>query len=93
MKKIKNILAVAILSLIVTSCTVTVPVAVSNAPIGGKKGVSESFVIFGTIYLNSEYGVKDAAKNGSITGAIGAIDEKTTDYVVFSKKELIVLSK
>lgn len=71
----------------------TLPKAVSNAPIGDKKGVSSSVVIFGTIYLNGNYGVKEAAKNGKITGAIATVDEKTTSYVFFMKKELIVTSK
>ena len=76
-----------------SSCTVTMPVAISDAPIGGKRGVSETNVLFGIIYMNENYGIKEAAENGKITGGIGAIDEKTTNYLVFAKKELIVLGK
>ena len=76
-----------------SSCTVTMPVAISDAPIGGKRGVSETNVLFGVIYTNGNYGIKEAAENGKITGGIGAIDEKTTNYLVFAKKELIVLGK
>lgn len=71
------------------SCSITMPLSVSEAPIGNKKGVSKTGVFLG-IMFNKEYGIAEAAKNGGITGAIATVDEKTTSYVVFVKKEIIV---
>ena len=93
MKNIFNIMAGVVIVATMSSCAVTMPVAISDAPIGGKRGVSESNVLFGIIYMNGNYGIKEAAKNGKITGGIGAIDEKTTNYLIFAKKELIVLGQ
>lgn len=87
--KILKLLA-GVLVVALASCTVTMPVTVSNAPIGSKKGVSETVVVLKFIYLNNEYGIKEAAKKGKITGAIATVDEKTTNMILFSKKELIV---
>jgi len=92
-KRILNVIIAASCSALLASCAITLPVAVSIAPIGTKTGVSSSVVLFGSIYLNGDYGVKDAANKGKISGAIATIDEKTTSYVFFSKKELIVTSK
>jgi len=91
-KRILNIIIGTACTAVLASCAITLPVAVSNAPIGDKKGVS-STIVFGGIYFNGNYGVKDAASKGKITGAIATIDEKTSNFVFFAKKELIVTSK
>jgi uncharacterized protein involved in high-affinity Fe2+ transport len=90
MKKVKYIASIAFLSAILSSCSVTVPVAVTEVPIGAKKGVSETNVLFGYIQLNKNYGIAEAAKKGKITGGISTVDVKFTNYIVFGKKELIV---
>jgi hypothetical protein len=92
-KRILNVIIAASCTALLASCAITLPVAVSNAPIGTKTGVSETTIIFGSIYLNSNYGVKEAAQKGKITGAIATIDEKTTNLFFITKKELIVTSK
>ena len=51
MKNINKLILAGVVAIIMTSCTVTMPVAVSNAEIGDKRGVSESTVLFGVIYL------------------------------------------
>ena len=48
---------------------------------------------WGIIFLNKDFGLKQAAKNGKITSAIATIDMKTTNYFFFSKRELIVTAK
>ncbi|MDA3882537.1 MAG: hypothetical protein PF481_04595 [Bacteroidales bacterium] len=90
MKKIilKSAIIIAVVALL-SSCTVTLPVAVSEAPIGNKRGVSESVVVLG-LHLNNDFGIKDAAKNGKITGAIATVDKSTTDFILVQKVELIV---
>ena len=91
MKKIiRNLLIFTVVTFMISSCSITMPVAVSDAPIGKKKGKSTTGILFGAIYLNPNYGVAEAAKRGKLTGGIATVDEKTTSYVVFMKKELIV---
>jgi hypothetical protein len=77
----------------ISSCTVVKPITISNAEIGDLRGKSSSIVLFGSVYLNSKYGIKDAAKNGNITSAIATVDEKTTSFLLFSKKTIIVTAK
>jgi len=93
MKKINKLILAGIVTVIMTSCTVTMPVAVSNAEIGDKRGVSESAVLFGVVYLNGNYGLKEAAVNGGISSAIATVDEETKNMVFFVKKKLIVTAK
>ena len=85
MRKIKQILSVAILSSLLASCTITYPIAVSEEPIGSKKGESSSIVLFRSIFLNGSYGINDACKNGKIKGAVSTVDEKVSSYVFFRK--------
>ena len=85
---IKGAIATALVALL-ASCAVTLPVAVSEAPIGSKRGISKSTVVLG-LYLNGEFGIKDAAKNGKITGAIATVDKKVTDFIIVQQVELIV---
>jgi len=93
MKNLNKILFAGLAAIVLSSCTVTLPVAVSNAEIGEKRGVSESTVLFGVIFLNGEYGVKEAAKNGGISTAIATVDEETKNMIFFAKKKLIVTAK
>jgi hypothetical protein len=93
MRNIKNILTGGALALAISSCTVTLPVTASRAEIGSLKGKSQSTVLFGIIFLNKDFGLKQAAKNGKITSAIATVDMKTTNYFFFSKRELIVTAK
>lgn len=90
MRKVNFIAIVAALAL--TSCTVIAPVTASRAEIGDLRGVSETTVVFG-IELNKNYGVKEAANNGKIKSAIATVDEQTTNYILFQKKQLIVTAK
>lgn len=90
MKNIIKISKIVLAAGLISSCSVTLPVAVSSAPVGDKTGVSKSTVIFGSIWLNKAYSAAEAAKNGKLTGGVSTIDEKTTNYVIFQKKELIV---
>ncbi len=90
MKKMKTILGGIAAAAILSSCSVTFPMAVSNATIGDSQGKSETGVLFGVFYLNGDYGIKEAAKQGGITGGVATVDERTQSYVIFSKKTLIV---
>jgi len=58
----KFVMAIAVAATL-TSCSVTVPMSVSAAPIGDKKGTS-STIILGTWELNKNFGIAEAAKEG-----------------------------
>lgn len=90
MKKIYTLVSVIAAAAILTSCSVTVPVTASAAPIGGKVGTSETTVLFGSWFLNKDYGVAEAAKNGKIKGGVATVDLKVTNFVFFTKRQLIV---
>lgn len=80
MKKLKYILPAAAIALLLSSCSVTIPYAVTENPIGSKKGTSKTFVLFG-IQLNGNYGLEEATKK--IKGGVSTIDIKTTNFFVF----------
>lgn len=90
MKNVKYLASTAVLAALLSSCSITTPLAVTELPIGPKKGISETKVIFGVIELNKDYSVAEAAKKGKITGGISTVDVKYTDYIIFGKKQLIV---
>lgn len=82
---------------ILTSCSITTPLAVSSAPIGNKVGTSSTTVIFGNpvdpmigIHTNKNFGIQEAAKNAGIKGGVATVDVKVTRFVFFHKVELIV---
>lgn len=85
--KYVSIIAVAA---ILTSCSITAPLCVSDAPVGSKKGSSATIVLFKAWQLNKNFGIAEAAKKGKITGAVAYADMKTTNYIFFIKKEIII---
>lgn len=91
MKNLKTIFGALILGATLASCSLTVPYAITDNPVGVKKGVSESFYI-GVIELNGNFGIAEAAKKGKIKGGISTVDMKTTYYLsgLLWKRELIV---
>ena len=113
MKKLKYIFSTIMLGVAMTSCSVTIPYTATNNPIGDKRGVSKSIMLFGTpgypvtekrptaasvmtlssgIVLNGNYGVIEAAKNGGIE-KVAAVDVKTTNFLLFTKAEIIVIGE
>lgn len=90
MRKLYVYVSVIAVAAVLTSCSVTVPVTASAASMGAKVGTSETVVLFGTLYLNKNYGVAEAAHNGKIKGGVATVDLKTTNYLLFAKKQLIV---
>jgi hypothetical protein len=87
----KFVMAIAVAATL-TSCSITVPMSVSEAPIGDKKGVSSTLVL-GTCQFNKNFGIADAAKQGKITGPVAIADKKVTNYVIVRKVEIIVYGK
>jgi hypothetical protein len=87
-KTLLSIVSAIAVAAVLTSCSVTVPFAVSAAPIGSKVGTSKTFVL-GVWQLNRNWGIAEAAHNGKITGGVGVADLKITNYVIIIKKEII----
>jgi starvation-inducible outer membrane lipoprotein len=101
MKNMKKIIVAAGLGIILSSCSITLPYAVTNNTVGVKKGTSKTTLIFGQtgayggniqsgLYsTNKNFGVIEAAKKGGIS-QIGSVDVKSTDFILFKKVEVIV---
>ena len=92
MKKLTTLFIASALTFMVSSCSTTMPVAASKAEIGQSRGTSSTVVFLG-VYLNSEYGIKEAATNGNISSAIATVDEKVTNFIIFQTRQLIVTAK
>ncbi len=78
MKKIKLIASAVVVATILSSCSVTMPLSVSAAPIGDKTGVSKTTVLFGAFIMNKNFGIAEAAHNGKIKGGVAIADMKTS---------------
>lgn len=97
----KKIIFSGALAIVLTSCSVTMPYAVTNNTVGEKRGISKTNLILGTtgawggniqaglFSTNKNFGVIEAAKKGKIE-TIGSVDIKTTNYILFKKVEVIV---
>jgi hypothetical protein len=92
----KYILGTLVIGLM-ASCTITRPYAVTNNPIGSKRGVSKTstFISYpselaaGVFVSNKNFGVIEAAKKGKIN-KVATVDVKKTNYLFFQKVEVIV---
>jgi hypothetical protein len=90
MKKVLSFVSVIAVAAVLTSCSVTLPVAISGAAIGTKVGHSTTTVLFRTWQMNKEYGIIEAAKNAGIKGGVATVDCKYTNMIFFTKMDLIV---
>ncbi len=98
MKNIQLIVA-AIVTVLITSCSITRPYTATNNAIGSKTGKSETTLILGAstgqnlqsaLYsTNKDFGVIQAAKKGKID-KVATVDVKTTNFLLFQKVEIIV---
>ena len=103
MKILKKISIFGAAALILSACSVTRPLAVTDNSIGTKTGSSKTTCLFSFntgntgagliiasgICLNKNYGMIEAAKDAQIT-TVGAVDIKETNYYLFKTYELIV---
>lgn len=98
MKLRNKLLLVIAFGLTVTSCSTIIPVTATNNTIGDKVGTSKTSILFGAanrsnlgagLVFNKDYGVVDAVKKGNIE-KVATVDLKVTNYIIFTKAELIV---
>ncbi|MDI9341773.1 MAG: TRL-like family protein [Sediminibacterium sp.] len=88
MKKAK-LLIVGGIAVVLSSCSITLPVNASGEPIGKKVGTAKANVILGMAF-NADASIKSAAKNGGIT-KVATVDIKHFNALgIFQYYETIV---
>lgn len=76
MKKVKNILMMGAFAAVLTSCSASWPIAVTDNSAGVKRGEAKVKVILGFIRpMDADLSIKTAAKNGGIT-KVATVDQK-----------------
>ncbi len=82
---------VAGFAMLLSSCAITSPYAVSDASVGSKKGISKTLVL-GSMQLNGKHSVAEATKNGKLNGGVSTVDIKTTYFLgpLLYTREIIV---
>lgn len=93
-----KLLAIAVITVVLTSCSTIIPVTATNNPIGDSVGKSKTTLVFGVasrgnletgLSTNKKFGVIEAAQKGNID-RIATVDLKITNFGFFQKVELIV---
>jgi len=75
MRKLKTILALLAVVAIMSSCSLTLPVAATSNPVGTKVGTATATGYLGILFFNADASIRTAAKNGGIT-KISTVDIK-----------------
>ena len=78
-RKILSLTAIAMIALM-SSCSITVPVAATSNPVGNKVGKSSGMGYLGVLVFGVDASVQTAAKNGGIT-KISTVDFKRSDIL------------
>ncbi len=80
--KFKLFVAAITLSMIafLSSCSLTMPAAVTSNPIGSKVGTASATGYLGILFFNADASIRTAAKNGGIT-KVSTVDVKMTNIL------------
>jgi len=90
MKQLAKLLAVVLLLVVISSCTVNKPICATSNPLGEKQGVYSQISILGIPPVaNQNAAIAKAAENGGIT-SISTVDYNTTWLLFLIKYETIV---
>ncbi|HNS84486.1 MAG: TRL-like family protein [Candidatus Cloacimonas sp.] len=90
MKQLPKLLAVILLLVIISSCTMNKPICATSNPLGEKQGVYSQISILGIPPIaNKNAAIAKAAENGGITN-ISTVDYNTTFLFFLIKYETIV---
>lgn len=77
------------LLLVLSSCSITLPIAATSNTAGSKVGTQKTMVLFG-LYFNGDASIRTAAKNGGIT-KISTVEIKQMNVLnVYQTYETIV---
>ncbi|WP_075602835.1 TRL-like family protein [Saccharicrinis aurantiacus] len=89
MKKFKSLAAAFIGAALLSSCTMTMPVATTSNPTGSKVGTSKATMIIG-LSFGQDASISKAAKAGGIK-TISTVDQKHTNVLgIYQTFETIV---
>jgi hypothetical protein len=80
MKKFKSILGIGALLLMMSSCSLTLPVNATSNPVGEKVGTAKAKGYLGVLFFDADASIKTAAENGGIS-KISTVDIKRTDML------------
>ena len=80
LKKIKKVTAIIASIALMSSCSITMPVAATSNPIGSKVGTATGTCYLNVICLGADASIQSAAKAGGIT-KISTVDMKTSDVL------------
>jgi len=75
MRKVKTIFSLLAVVAIMSSCSLTLPVAATSNPVGTKVGTAKATGFFGILFFNADASIRTAAKMGGIT-KISTVDIK-----------------
>ena len=90
MKQLSKLLAVVLLLVIISSCTINKPICATSNPLGEKQGVyTQIGILFFQRVANSDAAIAKAAENGGITN-ISTVDYNTTWLLFLMKYQTIV---
>ncbi len=88
-KSLKTLAVAAVATLMLSSCSITAPLAVSSNPVGKKVGTAKANIIIGLCF-GGDYSVQTAARNGGIT-KISTVDVKYKNILgIFQSRTCIV---
>ena len=80
MKKLKSILALAVVAMLAASCSLTLPVAATSNAVGNKVGTSKATGYLGILFFDADASIQSAAKDGGIT-KISTVDIKSSSIL------------
>ncbi|HNZ85595.1 MAG TPA: TRL-like family protein [Paludibacteraceae bacterium] len=75
MKNLKTLFASFAIVAMMSSCSLTLPVAATSNPVGNKVGTATATGFLGILFFNADASIRTAAKNGGIT-KISTVDIK-----------------
>lgn len=79
-KKLKIITAMFAVTLMMSSCALTLPVNATSNPVGSKVGTAKATGFLGVLFFNADASIRTAAKNGGIT-KISTVDIKQSNVL------------
>ena len=75
MKKMKIVITLGLVTLVLTGCAITLPVAATSNAVGSKVGTSTATGYLGALFFDADASIRTAAANGGIT-KISTVDIK-----------------
>mgnify|MGYP006433622955 FL=1 len=74
------VVALIAMTLVMSSCALTLPVNATSNPVGEKVGTAKATGYFGVLFFDADASIRTAAKNGGIS-EISTVDIKQTSIL------------